>query len=99
MLLKETWSRQCDCAGKLVWENWIFFSYAVLVVRIWITGDSGIEAHIEFLPVISSEFGLNVFYVALGIVCCLVMYFGAYVTEFRCDASGHGDSSDGNDVE
>ena len=93
MLKKETWSRQCDCVGKFVAHLGAFFFYAAMMMTLWIMGDSEVELFIEFLPVISSEFGLNAFFMALGIFYCSVMYGGAYVIEIRCDASGHGDSS------
>lgn len=93
MLKKEMWSRQCDCVGKFVPHLGAFFAYAAALVMLSVIDGSEIEPLIEFLPVISSEFGLNVFCIALGIFYCSVMYGGAYVIEIRCDASGHGDST------
>ena len=92
MLKKETWSRQCDCIDKFVLGLGGFLIYTIMML-LWPMGGSESELLVELLPVISSEFGLNAFFVALGILYCLLMYGGAYVTEFWCDASGHCDSS------
>lgn len=93
MLRNEMWDRGCNCDAKFVPHLGAFLTYAAAVMTFWILGDSEIDLLIEVLPVISSEFGFSVFIVALGILYCKIMYVGARVIEFRCDAMGHGGSS------
>ena len=91
MLKKETWSRECDCIDKFVSGLGGFLIYAIMML-LGTMGGYESELLVELLPVISSELGLDAFFIALGILYCSLLYAGAYVFEFVCDVSGHGDS-------
>lgn len=87
MLRKNTWVRKCRCAYgfKIYLYLWMFLTYFIMTFM---------------NPMMGFSFDIfqSFFWIVAGVAILLVIYMGMRLVEDRCDALGHGVSSQEDDT-